>query len=29
MKEWTELKAIEKEEAEVDKKIEGYLKEIK
>lgn len=29
MKEWTELKAIEKEEIEVDKKIEGYLKEIK
>lgn len=29
MKEWVELKAIEKEEIEVDKKIEGYLKEIR
>ena len=29
MKEWADLKAIEKEEIEVDKKIEGYLKEIK
>ena len=29
MKEWEELKKIEKEEIEVDKKIEGFLKEIK
>ena len=28
-KEWTELKEIEKEMVDVDKKIEGYLKEIK
>ncbi|MBI2548164.1 SAM-dependent DNA methyltransferase [Candidatus Woesearchaeota archaeon] len=28
MKEWADLKAIEKEEIEVDKKIEGFLKEI-
>ena len=29
MKEWEELKKIEKEEVEIDKKIEGFLKEIK
>ncbi len=29
MKEWDDLKAIEREECEVDKKIEGFLKEIK
>lgn len=28
-KEWKELKALEKEEAEVEKKIEGFLKEIR
>ena len=29
MKEWAELKSIEKEETEVNRKIEGYLKEIR